>query len=294
MRYVQFLSALLGASLAIVLVISTPSSAQRDEVQTVRVTWVGGATMVMRFGPISIATDPVFGEGKRAFQMFDPNTGDADGMHDRLAPLPVVSFEDLDLVLVSHDHEDHLDSSALDRLSDYLFLIPVAQSESLRARGLTRVEGLAWDEVREISKSGYKVRIRALPARHSANPETSALLGQVNGYWLEFTHGSYKRSIYWTGDTFPQSDDMKNGFGAPDLLVVHLGGVGADGPFGKVSMGAAEAVDFADRLQPTSVLPIHHSTFSHYREPIENFHEMSSGRIWLPLILREGEELALD
>jgi L-ascorbate metabolism protein UlaG (beta-lactamase superfamily) len=294
MKCLPSLRSLSGGISAIALMCALPGSAGAGEGDPVRLTWIGGATLVIRFGPIAIVTDPVLGEGEQAFRMFDPNTGQPDAAHRRLVSVPPASFEEIDLVLVSHDHADHLDEIALDRLSHRPFLVPAGQSERLRARGVTRVDGIGWNQAREIFEEGYRLRIEAVPARHSADPETSSILGPVNGYRLEFAYGSYRRAIYWTGDTFPDPKDLEAMPREPDLLVPHLGGVGAGGPFGKVSMGAAEAVDLANFLQPGTVLPIHHSTFSHYREPVEAMERLSPGRGWTLRILREGEEMELE
>ena len=281
--------------LAVALALSLSSSAQGAEEEQVKALWVGGPTLLFRFGPITILTDPVLGEGPRAFRMIDPNSGRTDADHARLAPLPAVPLDHPDLVLVSHDHADHLDESALARLAEAgRFVVPLAQVEAVRGRGARQVLGLPWRASHSIRKDGYSVTITAVPAQHSERPELRGVLGEVNGYWLEFRHGRYRRTVYWTGDSFPVPSEFSGRQRAPDLLVPHLGGVGETGPFGQVSMGARHAMAFARAVEPKAVLPIHHSTFSLYREPIDVFAAAAAREKWKLELLDEGGELVLQ
>ena len=260
----------------------------------VRLTWAGGPTLLIRFGPIRILTDPVLGEGPEAFRIFDPNSGTPDAAQARLVPLPDLPFERSDLVLVSHDHEDHLDSTAVSRLGGRLgFVVPAAQAGKVRARGVARVTPLAWGRSLEIARNGYSVSIIAVPGRHSERADLLGLLGEVNGYWLEFRRRGYRRTLYWTGDSFQPPEGLPKRFRSPDLFVPHLGGVGAGGSLGHVSMGARHAVAFARLVKPRSVLPIHHSTFSLYREPIQVFAEAASAAGIRVERIAEGDSVLL-
>ena len=82
--------------------------------------------------------------------------------------------------------------------------------------------------------------------------------------------------------------------GGPTMLlsfgfVPHLGGVGASGPIGAVSMTSDHAISFARAVRPRAILPIHHSTFSLYREPIERFFAASTVERFRVHRLREGQ-----
>jgi L-ascorbate metabolism protein UlaG (beta-lactamase superfamily) len=84
--------------------------------------------------------------------------------------------------------------------------------------------------------------------------------------------------------------------GAVDLLLPHLGAVGVDGPLGRRSMDAEEALKLITLLNPRRVIPIHHTTFGHYREPVRALEQRAEragvgGRLQLP---REGEAIDLS
>ncbi|QDP18703.1 MBL fold metallo-hydrolase [Sphingomonas xanthus] len=294
MEQTAFAKAVLGVGSALSLVSLGGHPARAEEPCPVKALWVGGPTLVFRFGPIRIVTDPVLGKGPSASRMFDPNSGTPDSVHARLLRLPEVDLDPADLVLISHDHADHLGEIVLARLKDRRFVLPLVQAETLRGRGAADVLGLPWRSSHTVHREGYSVRITAVPAQHSERPERLALLGDVNGYWLEFRHGAYRRTVYWTGDSFPMPAEISADLRHPDLLVAHLGGVGAEGPLGQVTMGARQALSFARAVEPKAVLPIHHSTFSDYRGPIETFERAAASQPWRLERVAEGEELVLQ
>jgi N-acyl-phosphatidylethanolamine-hydrolysing phospholipase D len=279
---------------AAVLAASAPAAVPAPEVPRASVQWAGGPTLLLRFGPIAILTDPVLGEGPQAFRIFDPNSGTPDMAQARLAPLPDLPYERADLVLVSHAHEDHLDAAAIVRLGGAVpFLVPAEQVEAVRARGAVRVTGISWGETHRLEDGGYEVAITAVPARHSEAPQYLPVLGAVNSYWIELRRGDYRRTIYWTGDSFAPADGVPAALRAPDLFVPHLGAVGVGGPIGPVSMGAAQAIPFARAVRPRVVLPIHHSTFSLYREPADRFVEAARAEGLRVERLAEGGHMEL-
>jgi L-ascorbate metabolism protein UlaG (beta-lactamase superfamily) len=286
---------LVRGAAALALLLTGPAAAGQAPSTQLRATWMGGATLVFRFGPITLVTDPVLGEGANAFRMFDPNSGREDAPHARLTPFPAGLPESPDLVLVSHDHEDHLDAAALARLAKSArFIAPASQADAIRRRSGAQVLGLSWSGTHRIERDGYSLSIRALPAQHSPRADVATRLGDVNGYWLEFRRRGFRRTVYWTGDGFPVPAEIGRELRRPDLLVPHLGAVGDRGPFGRVSMGAQEAVTFASLVQPRAVLPIHHSTFSLYREPLDRFVRASRGKGWDLVLRPEGGEYVLQ
>ncbi|PTL83000.1 MBL fold metallo-hydrolase [Vitiosangium sp. GDMCC 1.1324] len=247
----------------------------------VEVTWVGGPTLVITFGDLTILTDPTLGE---SFAMGDPNDAvdhETVRSHHRLTPVAGVDLRRVDLLLLSHIHEDHFDQQAASTLDRGLaVLAPTADVAALRTKGFRMVDGLTWGETRTFDSSAGRVRITAMPARHSRAPAIAKALGTGNGYWLEFSKGAWKRTLYWTGDTLPTPDVVEavSARGSPDVLVPHVGGVGPTGPFGQISMRAADVVTLADAIRPRYVLPIHHSTYAFYREPIHELSKASEGK----------------
>ncbi|MGK4006276.1 MBL fold metallo-hydrolase [Sorangium sp. So ce1036] len=249
-----------------------------------RITWAGGPTMAISFAELTILTDPVLGE---SFSMGDPNEPvnfREVVQHPRSTPLGGVDLAGVGLVLLSHAHEDHFDQQAWADLDRSLpILLPVADVRTVTAKGFRRVDGLAWGDTRRLAPgAGRAVSITAIPAHHSSDAKIAEALGKGNGYWIELTDGSWRRTIYWTGDSMPTEEVIAatRSRGRPDLLVPHVGGVGATGPFGLISMRASDVVTLARALRPRRVLPIHHSTYELYREPISELAVRSQGEAY--------------
>ncbi|MCJ8298309.1 MAG: MBL fold metallo-hydrolase [Pseudomonadales bacterium] len=259
------------------LVTSSVTVAQETQ-SKLSLQWLGGPTVLIKFGPLQLLTDPMLGEGEQAYQMGDPNEmfdlakGPDVVDHKRLTALPYLNINDIDLSILSHTHEDHFDQSAQKLLDRRLpFIVPTGATGQLAAQGFTNIRELDWGQHWQLSENGYSIEITALPASHSTDKDINALLGRGNGYWFTFSHASWKKSLYWTGDSFATAEllDSLKAFAAPDIMLPHLGRVGTSGPLGQISMGAEEVLDLMAVIKPELTIPIHHSTYQLYLEPIQ-------------------------
>jgi L-ascorbate metabolism protein UlaG (beta-lactamase superfamily) len=237
--------------------------------------------MELRLGAFRLLTDPVLAEGPVAFSMNGhPSTGEDRAPIYRYAPVPPVDLDGLDALLLSHVHGDHFDAAARERVPRTLWgLAPAEQVPRLEAWGFEVIEGTVPGEEHHIERAGEILRLRVLPARHSHDPATSADLGAVNGYLIE--HETIRRTLRlaWTGDTI-WFDDLPAAAlqrGPVDVLVPHVGAVGCGGPWGLMTMDAAEAARLVEAVEPRWVVPVHHHTFSHYTEPVQALADRLAG-----------------
>ncbi|NQV21498.1 MAG: MBL fold metallo-hydrolase, partial [Rhodospirillales bacterium] len=121
----------------------------------IEITWLGGPTMILEFNGFRILTDPAFGDGDKAFTMGDPNemfdlgTGPTTKFHKRLTPFPELDPNSVDLVVLSHAHEDHFDQTAQAALAPTIAMIlPVADTGKVAALGYENLDGLGWGAAR--------------------------------------------------------------------------------------------------------------------------------------------------
>ena len=279
---------------------TTADAGSEPEEKELEITWLGGATMVLSCGDLTLLTDPCLGEGEQAFKMGDPNEmfdlgkGPNIKFHRRLTPFPGLQLNNVDHVILSHLHEDHFDQEAQRVIEkDKSLLAPEHELGVLSSKGFTKLTGLKWGQEHVLTKGKVKVTIRTVRADHSEDPQISKILGEGNGYWFTFEHGDWKKSLYWTGDTFPTDAVLQSlgSLGSPDIFIPHLGGVGSTGPLGQISMGAGHVVQFTEALNPGKILPLHHSTYELYLEPIYHLAESLQGESHHLDLVSEGTTL---
>jgi len=266
----------LGAAAAVLNGTSGSKAAPASTGPHLKLCWLGGATMLMTFDGFTLLTDPAFGTGDAAFEMIDPNepwgeAGPVPKSHRRRTPFLGIDTAAVDQLVLSHLHEDHFDQAAEAALDRAVRIItPRGDLDRLAQKGFTRAEALDWGDEKTFSTGNGTITVTAVPADHSADPAVAATVGHGNGYWFEFRQDDWRLTLYWTGDTFA-TDRVRAAAGKrghPDIMIPHVGAVGAAGPFGPLSMNAAQVVAMADQLGPGTLLPIHHSTFEIYVEPI--------------------------
>jgi L-ascorbate metabolism protein UlaG (beta-lactamase superfamily) len=197
-------------------------------------TWLGHSTVVIDLEGTRVVTDPVL--RARVWHLRREGVVAADALGD------------LDAILVSHTHYDHLDLRSLDRLDRNLtVVVPRGVARLVRRRGFKRVFEL--DVGEELALGG--VRIRATRAEHESSrgplsPSTPSL-----GYVVEG-----RARIYFAGDTdlFAEMSQI-----APvDVALLPVAGWGPRLPAGHLDpAGAAEALRL---LRPKVALPIHWGT----------------------------------
>jgi L-ascorbate metabolism protein UlaG (beta-lactamase superfamily) len=141
------------------------------------------------------------------------------------------------------------------------------------------------------------LRITAVPAHHAHDPALDVKLGKGNGYVLVWEGAGRRYSAYWTGDSvlFDGQREAIAPFGSIDLLLPHMGAVGCDGPALR-TMGADEASVLIGWLEPKRIIPIHHTTFGHYREPIDALLQRAAEEGFADRlrVVREGGVVDLD
>lgn len=202
-----------------------------------RLTFLGHSTVRVEIGGRVVLTDPLL-------------TGRVGPLR-RIGPRPErAAYADVDLVLISHLHGDHLHLPSLRLLpSSARVVVPRGAGAWLRARGVRGVEELAADE--ELVDGG--LRVFGVPAEHSGHRfgprSTAGPQARAMGHLLE----ADGRRVYAAGDT-----DLFDGMAAFGPLDVALLPVWGWGPsLGPGHLDPARAAVAVDRLRPRVVVPVH-------------------------------------
>ncbi|MFD2237140.1 MBL fold metallo-hydrolase [Aureimonas populi] len=167
------------------------SPAARVEGESLRVTMVGHATMLIQTAGLNILTDPVFSERASPASFAGPRRVNRPGIaFDALPPI--------DIVLVSHNHYDHLDVDTLARLAarhDPLVVTPLGNDTIIRARAPgMRIEVLDWGGA--LSHGGATIHCE--PAHHWS---ARGLTDRRMALWAAFVIETPAGKIYHIGDT---------------------------------------------------------------------------------------------
>jgi N-acyl-phosphatidylethanolamine-hydrolysing phospholipase D len=234
--------------------------ALRENTDGATVTWVGHSTLLVQLEGVNLLTDPHWGPRASPLSWGGPR---------RLNP-PGLAFERLpriDVVLISHDHYDHLDLDTVQRLSrerDPLFVVPLGLKQWFAANGITRVEELDWWQTRE-----YRgLRLVCVPAQHFAQ---RSLWDTNTRLWASWAVLGAGRRFYFGGDSgyfdgFRQAGDRLGPF---DLAAIAIGAYMPPAMMRFTHTTPEEAVQAFEDLRGRILLGIHWGTFDLGEEPLD-------------------------
>jgi L-ascorbate metabolism protein UlaG (beta-lactamase superfamily) len=146
-------------------------------------TWIGHSTFLIQAGGFNVLTDPVWAKWM--------------GTQKRLTEpgLAIGELPDIDIVLISHSHYDHLDFATLKKLKgDTTFYVPAGLKQAFIKRGYSKVvEAEWWDNVQHGGLS-----ISFVPAQHW----TKRTLTDTNtSHWGGWVIESGEHTVYFAGDS---------------------------------------------------------------------------------------------
>jgi L-ascorbate metabolism protein UlaG (beta-lactamase superfamily) len=259
-------------------------------------TFIGNATVLLRWGPFTVLTDPNFlHAGQRAHLGYGLLT---KRLHD--PALEVDELPPLDAVVLSHLHGDHWDRVARDGLDKSLPILttPHAATRLSGRQGFADAVGLETWKSRALAKDDSLLKVTALPGRH--NPKLlGRLLPPVMGSLLEFgdSAGEVAQRVYLTGDTLMFEGVQEIARRCPDihLAVVHLGGTTVPGGL-VVTMDGRQGADLLETVRPRRAVPVHFDDYTVMKSPLSAFTD-EVGRRGLSDLVRvvgRGETASFD
>ncbi|MEV6793271.1 MBL fold metallo-hydrolase [Streptomyces sp. NPDC051320] len=249
-----------------------PPPASLSPAAPVHLHFVGNATLLIRYGSLTLLTDPNFlHRGRHAYLGY--------GLMSRRLTEPDISIDqlppDLDAVVLSHLHGDHWDRVARRSLDRSLPIIttPHASRRLQGLHGFHRATGLQdWQQHRLVHNDS-QVLLTAMPGRHAGGP-LRHLLPPVMGSILEFgpVAGDVRLRLYISGDTllFDGIREIGRRYADLDVAVLHLGGTQLPGGF-VVTMDGGQGAELTELLQPRCVLPVHYGDYTVMKSPLSAF-----------------------
>ncbi len=240
--------------------------------------WVGGATFILQIDTLKIAVDPVLCQ-KGTIQNYFWFTS------KRLED-PVYQendFQEIDLWLITHNHEDHLDTIGLSNIAPSAHIVSNGNSvDKLQQINPKHLTVLPWNKVKSYQLKGFTISVESIPAIHGINPISALFAGKVNGYYITVSREDFSFTTYITGDTVFKQKVIKAMQNKPiDLLVPNMGAAKQGSWIMTLTLNAKMLQKFIFELQPNLIIPVHYGTFEHYKEPVSAIVNLSNNRIQL-------------
>lgn len=274
--------------------ITLPAPSGKLDLALGSIFFIGTATTLIRYGGFTILTDPNFlhrhevvrlGYGLRSRRLTDP-------------ALDIADLPPLDLIVLSHFHEDHFDRVAERELDKNVPIVTTRHAaKALGKRGFNTISSLKTWQSQEFRKGNIRLRITSMPGEHGPGL-LSRLLPPVMGSMLEFqlVTGQTLLRLYITGDTLihRRLKQIPRRYPEIDLALLHLGGTRALGVL--VTMDAEQGVEMIKIVQPTIAIPIHYNDYTVFKSPLSDFQRAAeeAGLTDRIRYLQHGESYAFE
>ncbi|MEU1126157.1 MBL fold metallo-hydrolase [Streptomyces sp. NPDC005899] len=235
---------------------TTLADLARPPVSGLRLTWMGHSTVLAEIDGSRVLFDPVWGERCSPFAFAGPKR-----LHP--APLPSAALGSVDVVVISHDHYDHLDLPTIKALArtDTVFAVPLGVGAHLEAWGVSpdRIHELDWNETAQVAD----ISLTATPARHFCG---RGLRNQQHTLWASWVVAGPAHRVYHSGDTgyFSGFQGIGAEHGPFDATMIQVGAYSEYWP--DIHMTPAEGMrahlDLQGGRSAGALLPIHWGTFN--------------------------------
>jgi L-ascorbate metabolism protein UlaG (beta-lactamase superfamily) len=218
-----------------------------------RVTFVNHATVLVQMDGVNVLTDPIWSERCSPVQWAGPRRVHPPGLRfDQLPPI--------DVVVISHNHYDHLDLPTLRRLAAEhrpRVIVPLGNRSVLDRAKVRGVEELDWWQSAEVRE---EVRVAAVPAQHFSG---RGLRDRDRALWAGFVVTGPAGSMYFAGDTGfgPHFEEIRKRYGTPRLALLPIGAYRPEWFMSRVHMSPDEALRAHEVLGAEASVGIHFGTF---------------------------------
>jgi L-ascorbate metabolism protein UlaG (beta-lactamase superfamily) len=225
------------------------------------VTFIGHATFLLQFAGFTVLTDPIFADRAGPFGLLGPKRARPPAL--RREELPPI-----DVVLVTHNHYDHLDLATLRWLARERrpqFVTSLGNRAWLAARGIAPAVELDWWESAAITPA---LRVTATPAQHFA---ARSPWDRCRTLWNGFVLHTAAGDVFFCGDSGwgPHFSALRERLGAPDLALLPIGAYEPRWFMIPVHMNPEESVRAHRALGAKRSLGMHFGTFQLTNEAID-------------------------
>ena len=245
--------------------VEVPEFADAPEIDKINVTWFGHSSMLIQMHGMNILIDPVFSERTSPVSFAGPK---------RFSDLPIEiqDLPDIDIVIISHDHYDHLDMDSVKALNEKSerFVVPLGVENHLKRWGVSsdKITNMSWWEETKING----LTIACTPSRHFSGRK---IIDSNETLWASWVFKDEYHQIFESGDSGygGHFEEIHNRYGDFDLVMTDCAQYNMDWHY--VHMFPEESAMAAETLGTEIAMPVHWGAYvlsSHpWDDPAERF-----------------------
>ncbi len=240
---------------------------------------MGHSSTLLEIDGVRVLVDPVWEQRTAPVEWFGPKRFFAP-------PLPLEELPPIDVVLLSHDHYDHLGARTVRRLTQLeatagaQWVTTLGVGKILKQWGVKQAHELDWTESLRVGQ----LEITALPTRHFSG---RSLASRFETLWTSFVLAGPKHRVFYGADSgeWEGFGEIGQAYGPFDLTMLEIGAF--DPMWADIHMGPDGAVrSFRAMGGAGLMMPIHWGLFSlalhAWRQPIERVFAVDGLKIWSP------------
>lgn len=190
--------------------------------------WINHCSFLVQIDGLHLLTDPIWSTRCSPIKRFGPR-------RRHPPPLSLKELPPIDIVLISHDHYDHLDRKTVKELNQCnphtVWIVPLGVGKWMKKQGIQHVVQLGWWEKKELRVEGkppLSLEVTSVPAQHFSGRNLFDKNQTLwSGYVIYFKRYKKKhKKLYFVGDTGYNRKDFKaigKKFGKIDLSFIPIG-----------------------------------------------------------------------
>ncbi|GGP96694.1 MBL fold metallo-hydrolase [Shewanella ulleungensis] len=230
---------------------------------------LGHSTLLMRIDGEYVLIDPVFSERASPVQWAGPKR-----FHQ--SPISIADLPAIKAVIISHDHYDHLDKAAIEKLVGKVqhFVTPLKVGEHLTAWGVDPIQITELEWWQSVELEG--LRITATPAQHFSG---RGLFDRDHTLWASWVIQGLQHKVFFSGDSgyFNGFKEIGQRLGPFDLSMIETGAY--NDLWSDIHMLPEQSLQAHIDVNAKAMIPVHNGTFDlalhDWFEPFERINKLA-------------------
>ena len=228
-----------------------PSLLENKDDDSLAFTWLGHSSFILQMGKLNILADPVLSNYSSPVSFAGPK---------RFSEVPITAGDmpEIDVIILSHDHYDHLDYDTIKKVDAKVkrYIVPLGVDSILKGWNVAseKIVSLSWWESVEVDGTTFTLT----PSQHftGRNP-----LKGKSTFWGGYYMSNDHHKVYYTGDGgyYDVFERVREKLGAPDIMIAECGQY--DNAWAKIHMFPEETVKAGLDTQTKWLIPVHWGTF---------------------------------